>query len=87
MSDYQVCPYCGAQIRKKSTVCTSCGSDERTGWSDQTYLDGIDIDFEEQYEDIKSEEFSKKSPVISWQTVTGAGLLIVMIVILLIKNL
>jgi len=37
------CPFCGEEIPANSTVCPHCGSDEQTGWSEQRYLDGIDL--------------------------------------------
>ena len=43
MSDYFVCPICGTDVSIKATACPECGSDEETGWSENTMYDGIDI--------------------------------------------
>jgi hypothetical protein len=51
------CPHCGAEINANARACPECGSDEATGWSDRTYLDGIDLPDEEAYEEIKNNEF------------------------------
>jgi|GEM_PF-2576671 len=45
-----VCPNGGGEVRQGAPVCPHCGSDENTGWSSQTYMDGIDLaetDFDE----------------------------------------
>ena len=38
-----VCPNCGAEVPMKAKSCPECGSDENTGWSEDTYLDGISL--------------------------------------------
>jgi len=38
-----VCPHCGEELPGGSKSCPECGSDERTGWSEDTYLDGISL--------------------------------------------
>lgn len=40
--DYFVCPNCGAEVRLNALACPECGSDESTGWSEDTVYDGID---------------------------------------------
>ncbi|HEX3020116.1 MAG TPA: hypothetical protein VHP36_07425, partial [Chitinispirillaceae bacterium] len=58
---YEVCSYCGGQMDIKAKACPHCGSDENTGWSDKTYLDGIDFLDEDQYEEIRKQEFSRRT--------------------------
>ncbi len=87
MADYQVnCPYCGEPINPKAKVCSHCGSDESTGWSQNTYLDGIDIDFEEQYEEIRDREFTGKGSLKIWQVITGGILLLLLVLMILTMN-
>jgi hypothetical protein len=43
MDDYFVCPNCGAEVSLKAKVCRECGSDENTGWSEDTMYDGLDL--------------------------------------------
>lgn len=51
MSDYFICPNCGAEVPIKSLSCPECGSDEKTGWSEDTMYDGLDLPaFEESRE-------------------------------------
>jgi len=86
------CPYCGEMIPKNAQSCSFCGSDEQTGWSDQTYLDGIDIDTEKEntYHDLVTREFSNKNnfhPLWkSWRVITGF-LLIVLFILFVIRTL
>ncbi|MGB7569109.1 MAG: zinc ribbon domain-containing protein [Chitinivibrionales bacterium] len=69
------CPNCGGELKKNSKACPHCGSDERTGWSDSTYLDNIDLGDDVDYEDLVNKEFPKHSaarPKITWITIAGA---------------
>ncbi len=43
MSDYFICPNCGAEVPIKALSCPECGSDEKTGWSEDTMYDGLDL--------------------------------------------
>jgi hypothetical protein len=43
MSDYFACPNCGAEVPIKAKSCPDCGSDENTGWSEDTMYDGLDL--------------------------------------------
>jgi zinc-ribbon domain len=38
-----VCPNCGTEVRSGVRSCPECGSDEETGWSDDTMYDGLDL--------------------------------------------
>ena len=40
MSDYFICPVCGADVPTDALACPECGSDEDTGWSEDTAYDG-----------------------------------------------
>jgi hypothetical protein len=41
------CPNCGEPVPAGAAACPHCGADERTGWSEETYLDGVDLPGEE----------------------------------------
>ena len=43
MSDYFICPNCEAEVPSKALACPECGSDEKTGWSEDTMYDCLDI--------------------------------------------
>lgn len=43
MNDDFVCPHCGAELPARAKFCPECGSDENTGWSEDTYLDGVSL--------------------------------------------
>lgn len=62
MGDWVACPHCGERIRKDAKSCRHCGSDDRTGWSEATYLDGIDLPEEGDYEDGLEREGFARSP-------------------------
>ncbi len=78
------CPHCGEMIKKTARACSHCGSDEQTGWSDATYLDGIDIGDDFDYEEMVSKEFSDnhypKGWFKSWKTITGILLLLLFLI-------
>lgn len=49
-SDWFACPNCGAELPAGAKFCPECGSDENTGWSEETYLDGVTLPDEEEDE-------------------------------------
>ena len=50
------CPNCGEDVPDKARACPHCGSDENTGWSEMTYLDGVDLGDEADYEETLRRE-------------------------------
>ena len=81
-NDTFICPHCGEEIPGDAKACPQCGSDESTGWSEQTYIDGIDLLDSEEYAEIHEREFGRKSgslPVKKWVVVTGLVLLVIFI--------
>jgi len=80
-NDYFVCPVCGAMLPMDAKVCRDCGSDESTGWSENTYLDGIDLPLDDdEYEAIRARVFAdgriRKKPSISVDWKMAIGLLV-----------
>jgi hypothetical protein len=43
MTDYFICPHCEAEVPSDALACPECGSDEQTGWSENTVYDGLDL--------------------------------------------
>lgn len=78
------CPLCGGEIKKNAASCPHCGSDDKTGWSPDTYLDGIDLPDDVSYEDIRQEEFGtgfshRGKPYRLLFIITGSVLMAVLI--------
>lgn len=60
----ETCPNCGAEVPRNAKACPECGSDEQTGWSDETHVDGLDLPEEKfDYDGFVEREFGSKSPV------------------------
>jgi predicted nucleic acid-binding Zn ribbon protein len=77
------CPNCGTDLPANAKVCPNCGSDESTGWSENTYLDGLGIPFEDEYDEFKDQEFkNKRNRQIGWVAVTGLILLVLFLVMM-----
>ena len=53
-----VCPNCGADVPGGAKSCPECGSDDRTGWSEETYLDGVTLPGEDDEEDGSGQKTS-----------------------------
>ncbi len=82
------CPNCGGTVPARAAACPHCGSDEQTGWSEGTYLDGIDIDDDFDYEEALSGEFKqdrleKKHP----GRLIVVALLLLLVMVALIRSL
>jgi hypothetical protein len=80
------CPNSGADIPAKAKVCPECGSDERTGWSAEANIGGLDLpDDEFDYDEFVENEFGSKSNVkpkgLHWAWWV-AGILLVLALIL-----
>ncbi len=74
-----LCPACGGEVKKGARACPHCGSDERTGWSDQSYLDGIDLGDDVDYNELREQEFPSAQPhrkKLSWVVIVAAILLV-----------
>ena len=41
MSDFFICPNCGYEVDIDAVICPECGSDDETGWSEDTDYDGL----------------------------------------------
>tara|TARA_Y100000588_G_scaffold114156_1_gene125294 strand:+ start:2631 stop:2915 length:285 start_codon:yes stop_codon:yes gene_type:complete len=54
------CPNCGAEVENNALSCSECGSDERTGWSDDTIYDGLDLPDDAFDENSSSEGFKPR---------------------------
>jgi hypothetical protein len=37
------CPICGAEVPRRAKACPECGACEKSGWSEDRYLDGVDL--------------------------------------------
>jgi hypothetical protein len=54
----EVCPVCGTDVPRNAKVCSECGADERSGWSENAACDGLDLPDEEfDYDKFADEEF------------------------------
>jgi hypothetical protein len=85
-SEYVPCPACGATIKRSAKACPECGADDETGWSDRTYLDGIDLPDDDEYEEALEREFGSAAPrnrPLDWRAYVAIGLLVVFLVFIL----
>lgn len=49
--DYFICPVCGAEVPIHAPACPECGSDDETGWSENTLYDGLDLPDDDGFEE------------------------------------
>jgi hypothetical protein len=77
-----VCPNCGESIPADSKACPVCGSDEQTGWSEETYLDGVDLSEDGDYDEMVRREFgghpAARTVVRKWWPAAVAALLLLL---------
>jgi hypothetical protein len=77
------CPVCGEPVAAGRKSCPHCGSDERSGWSDETGQDALDLPGEDfNYRDFVEKEFGgggrRTRPALLWWIV---GLVMVAVLI------
>lgn len=54
----EICPNCGAELSPKARFCPHCGSDEKTGWSEDARISGLDLPDEAfNYDEFVQNEF------------------------------
>lgn len=87
-NDWVACPHCGEEIKRNAKACRHCGSDDRTGWSDDTYLDGIDLPEAGGYEDGLEREGFRKPAQGAGRTVSAivSGALILIFTLWLLRG-
>ena len=60
----EICPNCGAEVPRGAKACPECGSDEKTGWSEDARYGGLDLPEENfDYNEFVEREFGKGKPV------------------------
>jgi hypothetical protein len=64
------CPNCGAEVPGDALSCPECGSDEETGWSEDTMYDGVDLP------DTDRDEEPRESRGMTWVWIVGLALLV-----------
>ncbi|HXB01251.1 MAG TPA: hypothetical protein VNV15_00360 [Opitutaceae bacterium] len=77
------CPVCGEPVSAGRKSCAHCGSDEHSGWSDETASDALDLPGEDfNYREFVEKEFGPGSrrtrPALLWWIV---GLVLVAVLI------
>ena len=90
-----VCPTCGALVEQGAHSCPECGSDDRTGWSEEARRGGADIptgygDDDFDYAEFVEREFGAKGgvgwrlSVRGWLAVAAAAVLCLLLLLLLL---
>ena len=87
-----VCPNCGADLPRNAKACRECGSDEKTGWSAETHVGGLDLpDDNFDYDQFVENEFGGKARIkpkgLHWVWWAAAILLLLMLLLPLIFSL
>lgn len=88
--EVKICPHCGSELSDNALSCSECGSDEKTGWSDMTYMDGIDLEDDIDYETLKENEFGSNKKVSlseKIKVVISILLILLFVVIMIIRAL
>ena len=56
------CPVCDEEVPANAKACPECGACEKSGWSETTRNDGLDLPDEEfEYDEFVAEEFGSGS--------------------------
>lgn len=74
--DWFTCPVCGEVVRANALACPHCGSDDETGWSDDSAYDHVDLPDEALGDPVRPTK--QQSPAFTFVTV---GLIVVILVV------
>ena len=76
------CPTCGASVPAGAKSCPECGSDERTGWDEETTrYDGLDLpDAAFEDDETPRRRAAGQTPSIFWWVVAIGVLLVIAVV-------
>lgn len=47
--DWFTCPVCGEVVKAEALACPHCGSDDETGWSEDTAYDGMELPVDDEW--------------------------------------
>ncbi len=84
-----LCPNCGAEVPVGSASCPECGSDERTGWSEDTLYDGLDLPDPDDFdydEWLRRETGGERFPARSWGIAAVAVAAVLLLLYLLLSG-
>lgn len=60
----EICPNCGAEVPLNAKACPECGSDEKTGWSEEAHCENLGLPDENfDYDDFVKRELSGEKAV------------------------
>jgi hypothetical protein len=65
MPDTFICPVCGTEVDVNAVVCSECGSDDETGWSEDTAYDGLFL-YDDDEDSLSPRRSSKSRPWIKY---------------------
>ena len=76
------CPVCGEHVSAGARSCPACGADARTGWSEDTRYDGLDLPDEAFANDAKPGRYSPPATGRSWKDYLAVGVALLLVLIL-----
>ncbi len=83
----EICPNCGAEVKRNAKACPACGACEDTGWSEEAANSGLDLPEEEfNYSEFVEKEFGNKAPKpsgISWfWWIVGLAVVVILLIMI-----
>jgi hypothetical protein len=76
------CPACGEHVPAGARACPACGADARTGWSEDTLYDGLDLP-DEAFEDEASPGRQKlRADGRTWKDYLTIGVALLLVLVL-----
>ena len=76
------CPACGEHVPAGARACPACGADARTGWSEDTRYDGLDLPDEAFEDEAAPGRRSPQAPGRMWKDYLTVGVALLLVLIL-----
>jgi hypothetical protein len=83
------CPICGADVPRRAKACPECGACEKSGWSEDRYLDGMNLPDEGWNQPGSSPRLlgnGRSKTSMQWLWTVVAVLIVVAFVLMTLRN-
>ncbi|HEY3901149.1 MAG TPA: hypothetical protein VGM54_21240 [Chthoniobacter sp.] len=81
------CPICGAEVPRRAKACPDCGACEKSGWSENRYLDGVHLpEWDERSSSPRRLGYGESKNARQWFGIVVAVLIVIAFVVMTLRS-